>query len=78
MCVQAFHPDTGVAVALDNAKVGYPINVKVQVPVAFGGFFDFGVTIRGAATLRLENIRDGVNLSAVSESDRRGNIGTCS
>ena len=80
VCVQAFHPDTGVLVALDDAKVGYPIKVKVQVPVAFGGFFDFGgITIRGAATLRLESIRDGVNLSAVSDDPNPsiGNIGTC-
>ena len=57
-----------------DVKVGDPVRVKVQLPVTFFRFFGFGVTLRGAATLRMENISDGVDPTAFTDA---GNIGPC-
>ena len=74
VCVQAFHPDTG-AVWRRRRQGRLSDQGQGSGPGRVRGF----LRLRrdhdpGAATLRLENIRDGVNLSAVSDSE---NIGTC-
>ena len=40
----------------DPVEVGDPVRVRVQVPASFFGFFDFNVTVRGSATMRVERL----------------------
>ena len=44
-----------------TVEPGDPVRVRVQVPFTFIKFFDFGVTIRGSSTMRLERIADNVD-----------------
>ena len=52
-----------------TVSTGDPVKVDVHVPVTFVKFFGFGVTIRGSATMRLENLRPGPDPTAYTDAD---------
>lgn len=52
-----------------TVSTGDPVKVDVHVPVTFVEFFGFGVTIRGASTMRVENIRAGPTSNPTAYSD---------
>ena len=60
--------------SITTVSTGDPVRVKVQVPVTFVKFFGFGVTIRGASTMRVENIRSGNDPTAYTDAQ---NLGPC-
>ena len=70
VCIDFPDPVTsGSFKTLSTVVVGDPVRVRVQVPVTFVKFFGFGITLRGSATMRLENIRTGTDPTAFSDAD---------
>lgn len=75
--------ENNVAVCIDfpgkdhaTVDLGDPVRVRVQVPVAFAGFFGWGITIKGSSTMRLENISNIVTGNPTAADDAN-NIGSC-
>jgi Flp pilus assembly protein TadG len=60
-----------------TVEPGDPVRVRVQVPVSFVKFFGWGVTIRGSATMRVEQIVD-TTAPIQPLANPNQNIGTCS
>ena len=75
VCIDFPDPDNPGSFQTETAvEQGDPVRVRVQVPVSFVKFFGFGVTIKGTATMRIEqfaNNEDPQNYKLAQ------NLGTC-
>ena len=70
----------GTPNTLSSVTLGDPVRVRVQLPFKILPFLNIGTfTIKGSATMRLENIANNTDPTAFSDAANPaiGNIGTC-
>jgi Flp pilus assembly protein TadG len=76
VCIDFPDPNTpGAFQTKTDVEPGDPVRVRVQVPVTFVKFFGWGVTIKGAATMRVERLANNID---PQNYDPTQDIRTCS